>query len=321
LEVEDTTQFFSLASSGTCRLMPSLTVKLAAGVLGTAAGAAIPTIKLNNGAEMPMISIGTWQFTPEVAEAAVKSALKVGFNHIDTANDYNNQDGIGKALKGVDRKSYFLTTKVPPGSAAATAKALQDNLDQLGLEYVDLVLVHYPPFTFFNPCSKMQAQWKAMEAFYKAGKAKAIGVSNYCISSLKCLEKTQTVVPAVNQVQYHIGDGPDPAGLKSYSDSKGIVTQAYSPLGNGKGELITGPLVTSIGNAHNMTGAQVSLRWIIESGVPLTTKTTKESHMQEDLAIFGFKLADAEKGQLDKATSPAYRPSFVCKSESEDVVV
>jgi len=300
------------------QLLPQIMkVFVATSVVSAAAGTSIPNVKLNNGIEMPMISIGTWQLSSSVAETAVKSALKVGFNHIDTANDYNNQVGVGKALKGVDRKSYFLTTKVPPGSASDTKRSLQANLDQLGVEYVDLVLVHYPPP--WNACASMQAQWKAMEDFYKAGKAKAIGVSNYCISSLKCLEKIQTVVPAVNQVKYHIGEGPDPAGLKSYGDSKGIVTQAYSPLGDGTSELITGELVTGIGKAHNMTGAQVSLRWIYENGVPLTTKTTKESHMQEDLEIFGFSLEDTEKSQLDKATSPAGKPSFMCNSA--DVLV
>merc|ERR1712048_523513 len=272
----------------------------------------------NTGADMPMISLGTWQYDDSTAEAAVKLALQTGFNHIDTANDYNNQVGVGRALKGVDRSSYFLTTKVPPGSYAATQKALQQDLDQLGLDYVDLMLVHFPPT--FNNCKEMQDQWRAVEEFYKAGKAKAVGVSNYCISSLKCIAQTATVTPAVNQVKFHVGMGTDPAGLKSYCDSKGIHVQAYSPLGDGTSELITGALVTSIGKAHNMTGAQVSLRWLIETGVPLTTKTTKESHLRENLGIFGFVLADTEKSQLDDATTPAGKPSFACSS-SEDVVV
>jgi len=276
----------------------------------------IPSIKLNTGAQMPMISFGTWQYNSQTAEDAVKLAIQTGFNHIDTANDYNNQDGVGRALKGLDRSSYFLTTKVPPGSASATTTALNDNLKLLGMEYVDLVLVHYPPLSakIGLGCSSMQAQWKAMEDFYKSGKAKAIGVSNYCPSSLECIAKTATVTPAVNQVKFHIGMGTDPIGLKSYGDSKGIVTQAYSPLGDGTSELITGDLVTGIGKAHNATGAQVSLRWLIETGVPLSTKTTKQTHMQEDLEIFGekFPLAAAEKTKLDAATKPADSPSFIC---------
>jgi len=281
-------------------------------------GVDIPKIKLNTGAEMPMISLGTWQYDSSTAEGAVKSALQVGFNHIDTANDYGNQEGVGRALKGVDRSSYFLTTKVPPAGYLGTKRNLQTDLTQLGVDYVDLMLVHFPPFG--NNCQSMQSEWKAMEEFYKAGKAKAIGVSNYCISSLKCIAETATVTPAVNQVKFHVGMGSDPEGLKSYADSKGIVTQAYSPLGDGSSELITGPLVTGIGKAHNATGAQISLRWIIESGVPLTTKTTKESHMKDDLGIFALNLEDTEKSQLDHATSPAGTPSFMCRSADTLIV-
>jgi len=293
-------------------------MKLLQVIVGTAAATDIPTTELNNGVVMPMISMGTWQYNVSTAESVVNLALEVGFNHIDTANDYNNQEGVGAALKGRDRSSYFLTTKVPPGSASQTATNLQDNLDQLGLDYVDLVLVHYP--ALFNRCAAMQKQWAAMEEFYKAGKAKAIGVSNYCVSSLECIAKTATVVPAVNQIQYHIGMGTDPAGIKSYSDEHGIHTQAYSPLGDGSLELITGDLVVGLGKAHNMTGAQVSLRWIHENGVSLSTKTTKRSHMEQDLAIFSFGLEDTEKSTLDTSTTPSAKPSFMC-NKFEDMVV
>jgi len=276
------------------------------------ASAGVPTHTLNNGIEMPMMSIGTWQYDEATAQQVVTDALEVGFTHVDTANDYNNQKGVGAALKGVDRGSYFLTTKVPSGSASATAKALQDNLDQLGLDYVDLVLVHFPPT--FGRCSSMQSQWGAMEEFYKAGKAKAIGVSNYCPSSIECIMQTATVTPAVNQVQYHVGMGVDPIGVKSASEKYGIHLQAYSPLGNGESDLITGDLVTSIGANHNKTGAQVALRWIQENGVSLTTKTTKTSHMQQDLDVFTYELTADEKATLDAATSPSGKPSFRCNS-------
>merc|ERR1712139_726250 len=107
------------------------------------------------------------------------------------------------------------------------------------------------------------------------------------------------VIPAINQIAYHVGMGPDPQGLKSLGDSLGVVTQAYSPLGDGSSELITGQQVSNIGKGHGWSGAQVSLRWILDNGVPLTTKTTKKSHMQEDLAIFSDTLKDSEKSQLD----------------------
>jgi diketogulonate reductase-like aldo/keto reductase len=268
-----------------------------------------------------MISIGTWQYDESTAEDVVRTALQVGFNHIDTANDYNNQEGVGAALAGVDRSTYFLTTKVPPGSASATAKALQDNLDQLGLDYVDLVLVHYEPILPLGKCKSMQKQWAAMEDFYNAGKAKAIGVSNYCPSSLECIAETATVTPAVNQVKFHVGMGTDPISLKSYCDAHNIHMQAYSPLGDGTSELITGDLVSTIGSSHGKTGAQVSLRWIQENGVSLSTKTTKQSHMEQDLDIFNFELTAEEKQQLDAATSPSDRPSFTCTKMEVAAVV
>merc|ERR1711998_133898 len=218
--------------------------------------------------------------------------------------------GVGAALKGVDRNSYFLTTKIPDGSASQTTANLQQNLDQLALDHVDLVLVHFPPRG--NSCSAMQAQWAAMEEFYKAGKAKAIGVSNYCPSSLDCIMQKATVTPAVNQVQYHVGMGVDPIGVKSASEKYGIHLQAYSPLGNGESDLITGDLVTSIGAKYDKTGAQVALRWIQENGVSLTTKTTKTSHMQEDLDVFSFQLSAEDKASLDAATKPSGSPSFIC---------
>merc|ERR1712048_536212 len=272
----------------------------------------IPTHKLNNGVDMPMMSIGTWQYDTSTAEQVVKDALSVGFNHIDTANNYRNQKGVGAALKGVPRDSYFLTTKIPDGTASQTRQYLQQDLSELGLDYVNLMLVHFPPRD--NSCSKMQAQWKELEDFYNAGKAKAIGVSNYCPSSIECIMETATVTPAVNQVQYHVGMGIDPIGVKSASEKHGIHLQAYSPLGNGKSDLITGDLVTSIGANHNKTGAQVALRWIQENGVSLTTKTTKISHMQEDLDVFNFQLAADEKATLDAATRPSGQPSFMCTS-------
>lgn len=295
-------------------------VALLSGVLASD----ITNVTLNNGIQMPMISLGTWQYDDDTAEAAVRLALQTGFNHIDTANNYHNQAGVGKALAGFDRSTYFLTTKIPSqgrsdsGAYDKATKALEEDLSLLGLDYVDLMLIHSPSTS--GNCKQTQEEWRALEDFYKAGKAKAIGVSNYCMSSWACLNETQTVMPALNQIEYHVGMGVDPQGLKSYHDAQGIVTQAYSPLGNGDSTLITGDMVTGIGKAHDWTGAQVSMRWLIEHGVALSTKTTKQSHMEEDLAIFGDVLADDEISQLDSATKPAGSPSWACRS-AEDVVV
>jgi diketogulonate reductase-like aldo/keto reductase len=285
------------------------------------AAANIPNVTFNNGIQMPMISLGTWQYDDDTAEAAVRLALQTGFNHIDTANNYRNQAGVGKALADFDRSTYFLTTKVPSTRSSSSAydtttKALEEDLSLLGLDYVDLMLIHSPA----SSCKTTQEQWRALEDFYAAGKAKAIGVSNYCLSSFACINETAKVQPVLNQIEFHVGMGVDPKGLKSYHDAQGIVTQAYSPLGDGDSELITGDLVTGIGQAHSWSGAQTSMRWLIENNVPLTTKTTKQSHMEEDLAIFSDVLADDEKSQLDSATKPAGNPSWACSSVEELVV-
>merc|ERR1719498_1145721 len=280
-----------------------------------AAEASIPNITLNDGTGFPMLSLGTWQYSSSTAEAAVKLALENGFNHIDTAYMYNNQVGVGKALKNFPRSSYYLTTKVEAQNSgdvySATNKQLESDLTQLGLDYVDMMLLHSPA----RSCSAIQEQWRAMEDFQKAGKAKSIGVSNYCKSSFECLAKTQKVVPAINQIELHVGMGPDPSGIVSYAKNLGVATQAYSPLGDGSSELITGSLVTKIGKAHGMSGAQVSMNWLIQHDVAVTTKTTKLSHMQDDLGIFGFSPKQEELQSLDKATSPSGRPSWACSSE------
>jgi len=268
---------------------------------------------------MPMISLGTWQYKPDVAEKTVSLGLSLGFNHIDTANDYNNQEGVGRALANHNRSSFFLTTKIPPQTLAHLAydkatKDLNDDLAALGVDFVDLMLVHFPPAGNTLWCAAMQEQWRAMEDFYKAKKARAIGVSNYCQSSLKCIAKVANVTPAVNQIQYHVGMTPDPIGLKSYNDAKGIVTQSYSPLGDGTMELINGPLVSKVGGAHNKTGAQVSLNWVVKNGVPVSTKSTSAEHLAADLDIFSWDVTAAEKATLDAAASPKGKPSFMCNA-------
>ena len=278
--------------------------------------APVPSIRLNNGVEMPMVSLGTWQYNVSEAEAVVRLGLKLGFTHIDAAWGYKNQEGVGAALKEVPRDSYFLTTKVPDcgrlGGCADNYKNASDSLDanlkQLGVEQVDLVLIHWPPATNKGKpldCHAVQEDWRALEDFYKAGKARSIGVSNYCPRALQCLMQKATVTPAVNQVMYHIGMGPDPGGIKTYCDSLGIRLQAYSPLGDGTLELITGPLVTAIGKAHGVSGAAVSLRWATQHGVPLSTKSTSAKHLAENLGIYSFKLNATEMSVLDQSATPA----------------
>lgn len=276
----------------------------------------VPTVTLNNGVVMPFISLGTFNLHGELLIRTMRLALKVGFNHFDTANRYGNEGDFGRALADVERDTVFVTTKVFPAPNNAdnynyTMHQLNGNLRALNMSYADLVLVHWPPAQNTAHCDVMREGWRAMEDFYRAGKARAIGVSNYCVSSLVCILKTATVTPAVNQVQYHVGMGANPLSpigkLRTYHKGVGILTQAYSPLGGWTGashELINGQLVTGIGAAHGNTGAQVSLNWLYRHAVPFSAKSVSRVHLEENLRIFTMRLTDEDMGMLDNATKP-----------------
>lgn len=320
-------------------------------LVDTSVAGEIPAIQLNNGVQMPMLSLGTGgdMLNASATEANVKLALRAGFVAVDTARNYVGvQKGVGAALSGIPRASYFLTTKVggfdalsiPAVEHSFVTKAMNEDLAELRLDYVDLMLLHYPPIRVLgNRCKALQEQWRALEDFYKAKKARAIGVSNYCQADLECLLETATVVPAVNQFMFHVGMGADPRGIKSYCIAKGIVPQAYSPLGAydftkippGKDiSLIVGNLTNGIGKTYNKTGAQVALRWVIEHGVALNTESSSEKHLLQDLDIFSFNFSAQDKATLDAATSPAGEPNSqfgglplmgVCGPVSSAVVV
>eukprot|EP00935_MAST-01C_sp_MAST-1C-sp1_P002049 g2049.t1 len=273
---------------------------------------------------MPLVALGTWQYDNATAAEAIKLALPLGFTHIDTAESYFNQIGVGQALAGVDRKSYFLTTKTFPcrneTEEACYNQTMSDfelDLKDLGVDYVDLILLHGASHRGKGSCdaaacTKDLGQWKAYQDMYKQGKAKAIGVSNYCISCFDCLlgQPGVDVVPAVNQIQFHVGMGDDPDALLSYCAKKGIVVQAYSPLGNGK--LIADADLATIGKAHGKSSAQVALKWIIDKGLPLATKANTTEYLKEDIDLFSWNLTTSERATLSAKTSPVGTPSWAC---------
>jgi len=201
--------------------------------------------------------------------------------------------------------------------AADSLAFAENNLVQLQMEYVDLLLVHYPPTggCGADNCVKIKEQWQALQSFAERNKTRALGVSNFCISCFKCLDEIKDVAtPVINQIKFHIGMGADPDGLLSYCKSKGIVTEAYSPLGGNSTEHITSPVVDGIAASHNKTSVQVALRWIWQHGVTLTTKSGNPTHLSQDLDIFNWSLTAAEMTKLDAITSPAGKPSFACTS-------
>lgn len=300
--------------------------------------AVVPTVTLNNGVAMPLMTLGSAELGDDAAtEGSVRLAYQVGFTAFDTAFSYPNQEGFGRALADVERSSVFLTTKIggdypenftAVGVAGAYNHSLEEayeNLRRLKFDYVDLVLIHYPPthiggFSVKDGCSYMQEEWRALEDFMRLGKARAIGVSNFCVSDLACVLETATVVPAVNQLQFHVGMGTDPRGLVSYNDALGIQTMAYSPLGgvdyshgiaNATRDLslIIGNFTGDIGRHYGKTGAQVALRWLAQHGVPFGTSSPKEKHLREDLEVFEFSLDETDMQQLDAATTPAGEPN------------
>ena len=268
----------------------------------------IPTIHIGRdlkgeAVQLPMTGIGTWQYNDTVAEAAVALALSLGYTHIDTAIGYNNQLGIARALKASPRPrdSYFLTSKIPGGLDYATAtKTLEQSLEQLGVAYTDMMLVHFPA-TWGGKGGKAlrQAGWKALEDFYKQGKTRAIGISHFCEAHIADVLEIATVMPAVNQVQYHVGMGapstsglnmtdmPVPSKPSDQPSYKGITYQSFSPLCGpcGTTELIDGPLVTGIGKAHGKSGAQVSLKWQVQRGIPVIPKTHEKEYMLENMDL------------------------------------
>ena len=279
----------------------------------------IPAIEIAPKVWMPMSGLGTWQYNDSVAEAAVSAYLsdEVAGTHIDTAYGYLNGNGIGRALAASSRPrdSYFITSKIPGGLNTSTANQnFEDNLKQLQTSYVDLLLVHFPA-TWGGEGGKAlrQEEWKAMEAFVKSGQAKAIGVSHYCQRHVEDILEINTVPVAVNQVQFHVGMGaPTTNGGNATDDlpymlKQNITYESFSPLCGpcGTTELIDGPLVSDIGKKYGKTGAQVSLKWQIQQGIPVIPKTHKVEYMKQNVDLFDWELSDIDMAALNAATSPA----------------
>jgi len=262
----------------------------------------------------PMVGLGTWLYNEKQAELAVGLALDMGYDLIDTANVYANQPGIGRALKASKRlrSSYFITTKVNGGLShdEATA-ALNQNLEQLGVDYVDLTLIHFPAsWEGVGGKAGRQTEWKALEAFKKAGKSRSIGISHYCKSHVMDILEINTTAVALNQVEYHIGMpywGDNSTDYKEYDQSVGITYMSFSTLCGpcGTDELVNGPLVTNIGKKYGKTGAQVSLKWAVQQGIPVVPKSSDPVHLAENLDLWdGWVLSQEDMAVLNAQKSP-----------------
>ena len=252
------------------------------------------SVKLNNGIEMPMVGFGVFQVSDEETEKAVLEALKAGYRLLDTAAVYGNEAGVGRAIKasGIPREEIFVTTKLwiqRENGYENTKKALEDSLTRLGLDYVDLYLMH-------QPFGDVHEQWRAMEDLYKADKARAIGVSNFHMDRLMDLITCHEIVPAVNQIETHPFYQRD--AEIAFHKELGILQQAWAPLAEGKFEIFSNPILTQIAQKHGKSVAQVVLRWLNQRGVAIIPKSVKVERMLENREIFDFTLDEQDLAQI-----------------------
>jgi 2,5-diketo-D-gluconate reductase A len=252
----------------------------------------VPTLTLNDGNEIPQLGFGVFQIPPPDTAEAVRTALDAGYRHIDTAEMYRNEAGVGEAIRaaGVDRDQVFVTTKLSnachhPDDAR---KAFEHTLSTLGFEYVDLFLIHWPLPTLYD--GDYVSTWKVMEELKAQGRARSIGVSNFQVAHLERLAAETDVTPAVNQIELHpylLNDE-----VRRYGEDHGILTEAWSPIA--QGAVLDDPAITAIAGRLERTPAQVVLRWHLQRGSIVFPKSTTPSRIQENFDLFDFELSDAD---------------------------
>lgn len=254
-----------------------------------------PTVKLNTGREIPQVGLGLWLNKDEQqCKDSVAAALKAGYRHFDTAQIYKNEQFLGAALaeSSVNRSELFITTKIWNDNFwwDDLLLSLDESLEKLRTDYVDLLLLHFPVTETRGPA------WRRMEEACNAGKAKAIGVSNYTVKHLEELLRECSVKPAVNQVELHVFlQQPE---LIEYCQSNGIVVEAYSPLAHGHG--LDDESLLAIAKKHGKTTAQIMLHWCIEQGLVVLPKSTHEKRIKENIELFDFKLDNEDLDRIKK---------------------
>lgn len=259
----------------------------------TVTAKSIPTVTLNNGVRMPVLGFGTLELRDSVGINSVAKAISLGYRLIDTAPVYGNEKEVGKGIKksGIDREELFITTKlwVSDMGYESTKKAFELSLQKLGVEYIDLYLIH-------RPRGDIKGSWKAMEELYNAGKIKAIGVSNFNTEQLNELLSYAKIKPAVNQIETH----PFFQQFEAQDILKKLDVQmeAWSPLAGGRNKIFDNPVLASIGKKYNKTNAQIALKWIVQRGIVTIPRTSDEKYMLENLNIFDFDLDEADMKEI-----------------------
>ena len=266
---------------------------------------AVPDITLNNAVSIPQLGFGVFQIPPDQTKDATALALQVGYRHIDTAEMYRNEAGVGEAVRasGIDRSEIFVTSKLNNGAHAYddALAAFAETLNTLDIGYVDLFLVHWPLPTVTD----FVETWKAMEEIYASGRARAVGVSNFQTHHLNRLAAECTVVPAVNQIEVHPYLTNET--VRAYGADHGITTEAWSPIA--QGGVLDDPTIVTIAERVDRTPAQVTLRWHVQRGDIVFPKSVTESRVRENFALFDFELTDADIAAIsalnkDERTGP-----------------
>lgn len=256
----------------------------------------VPSVKLNNGVEIPQLGFGVFQVPPEQTAPTVRAAFDAGYRHIDTAQAYRNEEGVGQALaeSGLRREDVFLTTKLANDSHGEgdAVQALEKSLERLRTDYVDLYLIHWP-----RPGEDRYVEtWRGLEKVLAQGRARAIGVSNFTVAHLRRLAEETDTVPAVDQVELH----PllPQAELREHLRENGIATEAWSPIAQG-GELLQVPTITDLAQKHGRSPAQVVLRWHVQLGNIVFPKSMRPERMRENIDVFDFELSDDDMIAID----------------------
>lgn len=250
----------------------------------------VPSVKLANGVCIPQTGFGVYQISDAAqCEQAVVDAIATGYRHIDTAAAYYNEEAVGAAIArcGVPREELFITTKVWVQDAGygATMRAFETSMEKLGLDYLDLYLIHQPLGDYYG-------SWRAMEELYDAGRIRAIGVCNFKAGRLADLCLTSRIAPMINQIEVHpFNQRMDDIAA---NDEFGTKTEAWAPLAEGKNGIFTNPTLTAIGQEHGKSAAQVALRWNLQRGNIVLVKSTHADRMRQNLDVFDFELTDDE---------------------------
>ena len=250
----------------------------------------VPSLTLNDGTKIPQLGFGVFQIAPDETASAVRTALEIGYRHIDTAEMYQNEKGVGQGIRdfGIDRGEVYVTSKLNNGfhKPDDARRAFDKTIEALGSDYVDLFLIHWPLPTLYD--GDFVSTWKTLEEFKNDGRARSIGVSNFQIHHLEQLARDSETVPAVNQIEVHPYFANDE--LRTYGTDHTILTEAWSPIA--QGAVLDDPVIGKVAERLGKSPAQVVLRWHIERGDIVFPKSVTPERIKENLEIFDFELSD-----------------------------